>query len=184
MEKIYINDLDTEKRNNLIKKNEKLIDKLRADLYESNMDLQYINSKNIMNDEARKAIVYHNYYSSFFYTLKDWQKFYQNIDYNYLSDEASKNADKIAENINKMDMLECYDEEYYKLDEECEKLTEEILEEIEEILHSYEEYPTEDEAIQYADEMEQLDEYYIEEYEDGLCDGVIRLDVAYTETFI
>lgn len=184
MKKIFINDLDTEKRNDLIKKNEKLIDKLRADLYENNMDLQYIDNGNIMNNEAIKAITYHNHYSSFFYTLKDWRKFYQNIDYGYLSEEANKKADKITENINKMDVLECYDEEYYQLDEECEKLTEEILEEIEEILHSYEEYPNEDDAIQYADEMEQLEGYYIEEHEDGFCDGVIRFDVSYTETFI
>lgn len=184
MKKIFINDLDTEKRNNLIKKNEKLIDKLRDDLYENNMDLQYIESQNIMNNEAIKAIRYHDNYNSFFYTLENWRKFYQNIDYNYLSDESNKKADKITKNIDKMDGLEYYNEEYYQLDEECEKLAEEILEEIENYLHTYEEYPGKDEAIQYADEMEQLDGYYIEEHEDGFCDDVIRLDIAYTETFI
>lgn len=184
MKKIFINDLDTEKRNNLIKKNEKLINKLRADLYDNNMDLQYIDSQMIMNNEAIKAIRYHDHYNSFFYTLEDWRKFYQNIDYGYLSEEANKKADKITKNIDKMDALEYCDEEYYQLDKECEELTKEILKEIENYLHTYEEYPSEDDAIQYADEMEQLEGYYIEEHEDGFCDGVIRLDIAYTETFI
>ena len=184
MKKIYINELETEKRNELIKKNSKLINILQHDLYENNMNLQYIESNNIISDETYKAIEYHDHYSSFFYTLKDWRKFYQNIDYAYLSDEASKKADKITKNIDKIDALPEYNEEYYKLDEECEELAKEILKEIEDILHAYEEYPSEDDAIEYADEMEQLEEYYIEEREDGTTDGVIRKDIAFTECYI
>lgn len=184
MKKIYINELETERRNELIKKNSKLIELLQHDLYENNMELQYIEGNDIISDEAYKAIEYHNHYSSFFYTLKDWRKFYQNIDYAYLSDEASRKADKITKNIDKIDALPEYNDEYYKLDEECEELAKEILQEIEDILHSYEEYPTEDEAIEYADEMEQLEEYYIEEREDGTTDGVIRKDISYTECYI
>ena len=41
-----------------------------------------------------------------------------------------------------------------------------------------------EDAIQYAYEMDQLDDYYIEVQDDGFTDNVIRLDVAYTETFI
>lgn len=184
MKKIFINELETEKRNELIKKNSKLMQLLQNDLYENNMNLQYIESENIMNDEAINAIRYRDHYSSFFYTLEDWRKFYQNIDYGYLSNEASEKAKKIDENIEKMDALPEYNDEYYKLDEECEELTKEILKEIEDILHNYEEYPSEDEAIQYADEMEQLEEYYIEEREDGTTDGVIRKDIAFTECYI
>lgn len=184
MKKIYINELETEKRNELIKKNNKLINILQHDLYENNMDLQYIEGNNIISDEAYKAIEYHDNYSSFFYTLKDWRKFYQNIDYAYLSDEASKKANKITKNIDKIDALPDYDEEYYKLDEECEELAKEILQEIEDILHVYEEYPSEDDAISYADEMEQLEDYYIEEREDGTTDEVIRKDIAFTECYI
>ena len=138
MNKIYINKLETEKRNELIKNNSKLINILQSDLYESNMDLQYIEGNNIMSEEALNAIEYHDHYSSFFYTLKDWRKFYQNVDYTYLSDEAGKKANKITENIKKMDALPEYNDEYYKLDEECEKMTKEILQEIEDILHAYE----------------------------------------------
>lgn len=184
MKKIFINDLKTEKRNELIKNNSRLINMLQSDLYDNYMTLQYIESKNIMNEEATSAIRYHDHYSSFFYTLEDWRKFYQNIDYSYLSDEASKKADKITKNIDKMDALPEYNDKYYKLDEECEELTKEILQEIENILHTYEECPDEDDAIRYADEMEQLEGYYIEEREDGTTDGVIRKDIAYTECYI
>lgn len=184
MKKIFINELETERRNELIKNNSKLIQQLQNDLYNNNMDLQYIESKNIMNDEAINSIRYRDHYSSFFYTLKDWEKFYNNIDYLYLSDDASARHDKITKNIEKMDALPEYNDEYYKLDEECEELTKEILKEIEDYLHTYEEYPTEDDAIQYADEMEQLEEYYIEEREDGTTDGIIRKDIAYTECYI
>lgn len=184
MKKIYINELETEKRNELIKKNSKLIELLQRDLYDNNMDLQRIDADNIMNEEAFKAIEYHDHYSSFFYTLKDWRKFYQNIDYAYLSDEAIKKADKITKNIEKIDAFPEYNDEYYKLDEESEELAKEILKEIENILHAYEEYPSEDDAIEYADEMEQLEEYYIEEREDGTTDEVIRKDIAFTECYI
>lgn len=184
MKKIFINELETEKRNELIKKNSKLINQLQADLYESNMEMQYIDSKNIMNDEALRSIEYHDHYSSFFYTLKDWRKFITNIDTIYLSEEAKKTADIIYKKINVLDSMDPYSDNYYNLDGWLFKQTEKVLKDIEEYLHSYEEYPEEDEAIQYADEMDQLNNYYIEEREDGTSDNVIRLDIAYTECFI
>lgn len=184
MKKIYLKDMEIEERNEVIKNNSKLINILQNDLYDNNMDLQYIEGNNIMNEEAIKAIKYHDYYSSFFYTLIDWRKFYQNVTYVFLSDEANEKAKKIDENIEKMDALPEYNDEYYKLDEECEELAKEILKEIEDYLHTFEEYPSEDEAIQYADEMEQLENYYIEEREDGTSDGVIRKDISYTECYI
>lgn len=184
MKKIFINELETERRNNLIIKNEKLLNILCEDFIDMLGRQQEEAECCIMNKDALNAIEYHDHYNSFFYTLKDWEKFYDNIDYSYLSDDASARHDKIRKNVEKMDALPEYNDEYYKLDEECEELAKEILKEIEDYLHTYEEYPSEDDAIQYADEMEQLEEYYIEEREDGTTDGVIRKDVAYTECYI
>ena len=184
MKKIFINELETEKRNELIKKNQKLINKLQADLYESNMDMQYIDSKNIMNDKALESIEYHDNYNSFFYTLKDWRKFITNIDSVYLSEEASEIYKHIMDKIETLDNMDPYSENYYNLDAHLEEETKKVLKDIEDYLHGYEDYPSEDDAIQYADEMEQLEDYYIEEHEDGTTDGVIRQDIAYTETFI
>lgn len=184
MKKIFINDLEENKRNELIKKNSKLVNKLQGDLYESNMEMQYIDSKNIMNDEALRSIEYHDNYSSFFYTLKDWRKFITNIDVNYLSEEARKTADIIYKKIDILDGMDPWSENYNNLEDWLFNKTEEVLKDVEEYLHSYEEYPEEDEAIRYADEMDQLNEYYIEEREDGSTDGVIRKDIAFTECYI
>jgi hypothetical protein len=184
MKKIFINDLEENKRNELIKKNSKLLNKLQGDLYESNMEMQYIDSKNIMDDEALRSIEYHDNYNSFFYTLKDWRKFIINIDVNYLSEEAKKIADIIYKKIDILDGMDPWSENYYNLDAWLETQTKKVLKDVEEYLHSYEEYPEEDEAIKYADEMDQLDEYYIEEREDGSTDGVIRKDIAFTECYI
>lgn len=183
MKKIFINELETEKRNELIKKNQKLINKLQADLYESNMDMQYIDSKNIMNDEALRPIEYHDNYNSFFYTLENWRKFIVNIDADYLN-ETKKIYNHIMDKLETLDNMNPYSEQYDNLEEHLEEETKKVLKEIEDYLHGYEEYPSEDDAIQYADEMNWLEEYYIEERDDGTTDGVIRQDIAYTETFI
>lgn len=182
--RIFIKDLPEEKRNELIKKNSKLINQLQSDLYESNLEMQYIDSKNIMNDEALKAIEYHNNYSSFFYTLINWRKFIENIDRDYLSADVLDTYKEINDGIEKLDTFDVYDDNYYDLDAKLEEKTKIILKDVENYLHNYEEYPDEDDAIQYADEMEQLNEYYIEQREDGTSDGVIRKDVSYTECYI
>ena len=184
MKKIFINELEIERRNELIIKNEKLLNILCEDFMDMLGRQQEEAECCIMNKDALNAIEYHDHYNSFFYTLKDWKKFYDNIDYLYLSDDASARCDKITKNIDKMDALPEYNDEYYKLDEECEELAKEILQEIEDYLHAYEELPSEDEVIRYADEMEQLEDYYIEEREDGTTDGVIRKDIAFTECYI
>lgn len=184
MKKIYINNLDTEKRNNIIKLNSKLIYQLIDDLYDVQMDQQRETLDLALDKEAQKAIEYHDNYSSFYYTLNNWRKFINGVHSDYLSSEGLDLYDKIMKNIEKLDALDCYDEEYYDLDAQLEEDSKIILKDIEDLLHSYEDYPSEDDAIEYADEMERLEDYYIEEREDGTSDNVIRLDVSYTETFI
>lgn len=183
MKKIFINKLEENKRNELIKNNSKLISQLREDLYESQMNQQYEDSKIIMNDDALKAIRYHDDYNSFFYTLNNWRKFIVNIDADYLTEDARVIYNNIIKRIEELDNEED-SEKYYKLDEELETETKKVLKDVEDYLHRYEEYPSEDDAIEYADEMDQLEDYYIEEREDGTSDGVIRKDISYTECYI
>lgn len=184
MKKIYINNLDTEKRNYLIKLNSKLMNQLLEDLYEVQMYQMDEEARCIMNDDALRSIEYHDHYSSFFYTLLDWRRFVENIDADYLSEKARETFNDVMNNIKTLDEMDQFDDAYYNLEAELEEKTSIILKDIEELLHSYEDYPSEDDAIQYADEMERLDDYYIEEREDGTSDNVIRLDVSYTECFI
>ena len=117
MRKIFINELETEKRNELIEKNTKLADRLQNDLYESNMEMQYIDSKNIMNDDALNAIQYHDHYSSFYYTLIDWRKFIINIDPCYLSEDAREIYEKVCAKIDTLDSMDLYCENYQRLDD-------------------------------------------------------------------
>lgn len=182
--KKYINELETKERNRIIKMNQRLMHLLQDDLYDSKMEMQYIDSKNIMNDEALRAIDYHDNYNSFFYTLRDWRKFIINIDTDYLLDEARKTAGIIYKKIDILDSMDPYSENYDNLEKWLESQTEKVLKDMEDYLHSYEETPSEDEAIQYADEMNWLDGYYIEIREDGSTDNVIRKDIAYTDCFI
>ena len=184
MKKIFINELETEKRNELIKNNSKLTEQLQGDLYESNMEMQYIDSKNIMDDNALRAIEYHDNYNSFFYTLIDWRKFITNIDINYLSEYAQKIANIIYKKIDILDAMDPWSDNYYNLDAWLETQTKKVLKDIEDYLHRYEEYPSEEDAIEYADEMDRLEDYYIEEREDGSTDGVIRKDISYIECYI
>lgn len=184
MKKIFINDLDTEKRNDLIKKNTKLINMLKEDLYEVNLYMQQYDTELMLGKDYHQYLQYHDDYNSFYFTITNWRKFITNVEKSWLSNDTIDTYDYIMSKLDDLDALCYYDEEYYKLDEELEEKCKIILDDLEDLLHSYEEYPNEDDAIQYADDMEQLNEYYIEEHEDGFCDGVIRKDIAYTETFI
>ena len=80
--------------------------------------------------------------------------------------------------------MDPYSENYDRLEDWLFNNTEIVLHDIENYLHEYENYPDLDDAIQYADEMDQLNDYYIEIQDDGSSDNVIRLDVAFTECFI
>ena len=184
MKKLYLKDIEQEKRNELIKKNQRLMNQLQENLYESNMELQYMDSKEIMDDEALRAIRYHDNYNSFFYTLEDWRKFITHIDPDYLSIEARNIYEIVCNKIDVIDGMDPYCENYNRLDEWLFKQTKKVLQDIEDYLHTYEEYPNEDDAIQNADDIDQLDNYYIEIDDDGNSDNIIRLDIAYTETFI
>ena len=184
MKKIYINTLDTEKRNYLIKLNKKLMNQLVEELYDVQMEQQRDMLDYALTEDAQRAINYHDDYSSFYYTLNNWRRFIDGVDKDYLSADALDIYASIQEKIKKLDEMDEYSEEYYNLDAEIEEDVKKILKDIEDLLHSYEDYPDEDDAIEYADEMERLEDYYIEEREDGTSDNVIRLDIAYTETFI
>ena len=182
--KKYIIDLDEKEMIDLIHKNEKLENKLLQDLYDNQMLSQEIQGNEMFGKDYYKWIEYHNNYQSFYLTLNDWRQFIINLDNNYLTDDIIKLVNYIDKKIEVLDSMEYGCDNYWRLDEHLENKAREVLEECEKILHEYENFPTIEEAIDYAEEMEQLNDYYININEDGSSDGVIRLDVSYTETFI
>lgn len=184
MKKIFLNEMETERRNELIKKNEKLLYLLRDDFMNMLSYQQEDVSYYAMGKDWHRYIESHDHYDSFFLTLKDWRTFINNIESDYLNTDALKLYNEIIKND--IALLEKYedDDKRDEIEETIEQKAKIILKDIENLLHEYEETPEDDDVIQYADEMEQLNEYYIEEHEDGFCDGVIRRDISYTETFI
>ena len=184
MKKVYINELETEERNKLIKNNIKLIGMLQSDLYECNMFAQEEEAREMFGADSHRYIDIRNHYSSFYLVLKDWRRFMDNLDSDYLSPEAIELYNKTKKYIEKLDSLNEDDTKYETLYNIIELECIDLLKECEKQLHQYEDYPTEDDAIEYADEMEQLEDYYIEEREDGTTDGVIRKDIAFAECYI
>lgn len=184
MKKVYINELETEERNKLIKNNIKLIGMLQSDLCECNMFAQEEEAREMFGADYHSYIDIKNHYSSFYLLLKDWRGFMDNLDSGYLSPEAIALYNKIKKYIEKLDSMDEDDTKYETLYNIIELECIDLLKECEKQLHQYEDYPAEDDAIRYADEMEQLEDYYIEEREDGTTDGVIRKDIAYTECYI
>lgn len=106
MKKVYINELETEKRNKLIKNNKKLMDMLERDLYEYNMMLQEEEAREMFGADNHKYIDIRNHYSSFYLVLKDWRRFMDNLDSDYLSPEAITLYNKIKKYIEKLDSLD------------------------------------------------------------------------------
>lgn len=184
MKKIFINELETEERNKLIKNNKKLIEILQNDLYECNMFIQEEEWREMFGADSHRYIDIRNHYSSFYLVLKDWRGFMDNLDSSYLSPEAITLYNKIKKYIEKLDSMDENDTKYETLYNIIELECIDLLKECEKQLHQFEDYPAEDDAIRYADEMERLEEYYIEKREDGTTDGVIRKDIAFTECYI
>ena len=184
MKKVYINDLDTTRRNGIIKLNTKLMQMLQTELYQHNMFLQEEEGREMFGADSYRYIDIRDHYTSFYLVLKDWRKFIDNLDKNYLSPKATTLYNEIIKDIKKLDEIDEDSEKYNMCCDWIELDCKKLLKCCEEQLHIYEEYPSENEAIIYADEMEQLEDYYIEEREDGTTDNVIRKDIAYTETYL
>ena len=185
MKKQYLTEMENDRRDYLIKLNKKLIEMLQADLYEYNTNSQEEEGRELLGKNWHEYIETKDNYNSFYLILKNWSKFIDNLNAEYLAkDEALALYKDIKNKQTKLYNMNCYDDGFEELDEEIENDCKKLLKYCEDQLHEYEELPSEDEAIQYADEMEQLSEYYIELWENGESDNVIRKDIAYTECYI
>lgn len=185
MKKLFINELEEEKRNEIIKKNQKLENRLLQDLYEYNMFLQEEEGREMFGKDSYKYIDIKDHYSSFYLVLKDWSKFIENLNVDYIyNDDAIKLYNEIIKDRDTLYNIDTCSDNFNDLDEKIEEKTKKLLQYCEKQLHEYENIGNIDDAIEYADEMDQLNDYYIEVRDDGTTDNVIRLDVAFTETFI
>lgn len=185
MKKLFINELEEEKRNEIIKKNQKLENRLLQDLYEYNMFLQEEEGREMFGKDSYKYIDIKDHYSSFYLVLKNWNEFIENLNIDYIyNDDAIKLYNEIIKDRDTLYNMDTYSDNFNDLDEKIEEKTKKLLQYCEKQLHEYENIGNIDDAIEYADETDQLNDYYIEVRDDGTSDNVIRLDVAFTETFI
>lgn len=187
MEKLYLKDMETEKRNEILKENSKLMDQLLQNCYEMEMENQYEEGQLMFGKNYHKYIEIHDSYSSFYLTLTNWNQFIDNLDTDYFSPNGQ--IELYNEIIKKKEKLyniedQCSDE-FYDLENEIEEQCKELLKLCENQLHEYENYPSYDDAIEYADCIDYFNDYdyYIEIKEDGSSDNIIKLDITYTETF-
>lgn len=184
MKKLYLSEMDDEKLLYLLKLNSKLEQRFAEYLIEDLMFQQEEETKLTLGDNFYKYIEVRNHYDSWFFILKDYRKFLTNIDKDYLTTEEEELYNKLIDKLDTLDQLDCYSKNYDDLDNWLEENSKKLLELIEKDLHEYEDYPSIEDILQYNKEMEQLNDYYIEVQDDGFTDNVVRLDVAYTETFI
>lgn len=181
--KKYIKELNKDQLIELIGKNEKLYNKLAESFYETQMDMQSEDTENMFGKDYHRWIEYRDNYNSFYFIIKDWRKFIENLDTDYLDDENIKIANYIEKKIDVLDSMEYGCENYWRLDEYLEKKAKEVLDFCEKSLHGYEEYPSIEDVVVDAIDNDLLENYYIELDENGNTDNVIKLDVNYTETF-
>ncbi len=183
--KKYFKDLDTETKVKIVMNNENLRDKAYNDCYENNMNMQ-LEEGELMLGKDNNGFDIRDNYSSFFLVLRDWRKFINNLDSDYLCDDGLELYKTIMNLVNEQENLDSwndnYDEKYNELDEKIENYCEELLNICEKQLHEYENITEEDveEYLKFNFEDNYLYEnYYIVDDDTSK----VYNDVSYTQTF-
>lgn len=180
MEKIYLKDMEYEDLKKLIENNKEFIEEHADRLYEDNMFWQEEEGNNMFGNDWYKYIELRDNYDSFYLRLRDWNKFIDNLDSDYLCNKGIELYNYIMEKKKIFDSMEPYTDRYDNLEEHLENKCEELLEICEGQLHEYEKYPSEDEIVDAIIDCEWYleREYYTDENMKKIC-----YDVAYTKTF-
>lgn len=186
MEKAYVmkhffRDLDTETKVDIIMNNQKLKDVVWNVCYEQSMENQLENGE-LMLGKGNNGIEIRDNYSSFYLILRDWHKFLDNLDSDYLCQDGLDLYNKIVELKEEYENEDSYSDRFEELNEEIEKLCKELLKICEKQLHDYENIDDNDVKEYLIFELEGnglYDDYYIIEDDTSK----VYNDVSYTETF-
>lgn len=187
--KQYLKDMEIEKQVDILFNNEDIRNVLAERYYEDLMWQQQEEGELMLGKDYHKYIDIEDNYNSFFFRLRDRDKFLDNLDKDYLTQEGIDLYDetyKLYEEYNNMSMYDDADEEQeeryngldLKLDDNCEKL----LDICENILHGYENYTDEDLKWFINDEIE-FNHYGKELYILGDDTSKVYEDVSYTRTY-
>lgn len=181
--KKYFKDLDTETKIKIVMENQNLCDIACNDYYEFSMETQ-LEEGNLMLGERDNGIEIRDNYSSFYLILRDWHKFLDNLDSDYLCQDGLDLYNEIVELKEEYENIDIVENEdrFYELQEELDNKCEELLKICERQLHEYENYTIDDvkEWLKFQFEENNLyEDYYI--IDDDL--SKVYNDVSYTETF-
>ena len=180
MEKIYLKNLSKQELYDLCEKNDNFMNQYYERVYEDNMYWQEEEGKNMLGIEYYKYIDIRDNYSSFYLVLKDWHKFIDNLDSDYLCQEGIELYNYIITKRDTLYNMEQYSDNYDNLEEHLENKCKELLKICEKQLHEYEKYP---DFTQVFDNMYDLDWYLENDYYTDENKEKIYVDVAYTKEF-
>lgn len=164
MRKVYFKELDTKTKIDIIMNNEELYNITCQRYYEQQMENQLEEGNLMFGSDHTKWIDIRDHYSSFYLVLKDWYKFIENLDKDYLCQDGIDLYNQIIPLKEKYESVECYSEEFNELEDKLETLCKELLEICEKQLHEFENYNNEDikEYLKFELEENNLyEDYYI-----------------------
>lgn len=135
--KRYLKDMETKEQVEIIMNIEELKCEEADDYYEQLMQQQCDEADLMLGEKWSNYIEYRDNYNSFFLILRDWYKFIDNLDSDYL---CSKGIDLYKEIIplkDKYDNVEMYSDEYYDLENRLEEKCKDLLKLCEKQLQEY-----------------------------------------------
>lgn len=180
MKKIYLKDLTYNKLKKLCLQNQDFINFYGRRVYEDNMECQERTGKAMFGEKQFEYIDIKDNYNSFYLVLKNWRKFIENIDKDYLSEKALILYNYIINKKEVLDNMCCYSNRFDDLEYHLEKKCEELLELCEKELHEYEKYPSDEEVF---DSIYNYDWYLEEKYYTDSDRKKIYNDISYTKIY-
>lgn len=184
--KKYFKELNDKEKEKILEKNNKLFNELSNYIYEDNMYCQSEEIEYLFGKDWHRYIAYYDNYSSFYLSLKNWEKFIDNLDRDYLTTEGIELYDYIINKKSILDNMEWGTDNYYNLEEHLENKSQELLDICENMLHDYENYPDFEECYNYLlgttyDDI--LENCYIIIDDKGSTDYILYEDIAYTKSY-
>ena len=142
--KKYFKEMSTEEKVNIIMNNDELRRKAEEHYYTDLMEQQAENGELMLGKEHWRYIDVRDNYSSFYLVLKDWNKFLDNLDKDYLSQKGIDLYNEIYKLYEEYNNTDMYSDRFNELEEILEDKCKELLKICEEQLHQYETYTDED----------------------------------------
>jgi len=162
MKKKYFKNMDVNEQLDIIINNNTLMNNFE-ELFYSNLMEQQREETELMLGLYTPGVDIRDHYSSFFLALSDWEKFFNNVNKDYLSEDGIILYNEISKLYEEYQNTELFDNRYNELYEIIENKCKELLSICEKQLHSYEHYSEEDvkEELRYHIEIGDYEEMYI-----------------------